>query len=103
MASNKISPMRTVGYDPGLMSREELLATHHPSRRRTLEELIASENLSRRSTTVVLLKRVVKAIRWFIDNAQLRISVRKSLEYDTASLATLFRSRVIDANSSMIS
>jgi hypothetical protein len=78
MSSRKISPMRTVGYDPGLLSREELLATHHPSRRRTLEELIASEKLSRQSRTVILLKRVVKAVRWFIDNAQLRISVRKS-------------------------
>ena len=78
MASNKISPMRTVGYDPGLLSREELLATHHPSRRRTLEELIASEKNCRQSRTVILLKRVVKAVRWFIDNAQLRISVRKS-------------------------
>jgi len=78
MPSNKISPMRTVGYDPGLLSREELLATHHPSRRRNLEELIASEKNCRQSRTVILLKRVVKAVRWFIDNAQLRISVRKS-------------------------
>ncbi len=68
--------MRTVGYDPGLLSREELLAAHTGTRRRTLEELIANEKLNRQSGTVILLERAVMALRWFVENAQIRISVR---------------------------
>jgi hypothetical protein len=83
LMSNKISPMRTVGYDPGLLSREELLATHTGTRRRTLQDLIQREKLNRRSRMVLLLKRAVKAVRWFIDNARLRISVR---DYSTTSI-----------------
>lgn len=68
--------MRTVGYDPGLLSREELLAAHTGIRRRTLEELIANEKFDRQSGIAILVERAVMALRWFINNAQLRISVR---------------------------
>jgi hypothetical protein len=68
--------MRTVGYDPGLLSREELLAAHTGTRRRTLEELITNEKFNRQSGAVILLERAVMALRWFVDNAQIRISVR---------------------------
>jgi len=65
---------RTVGYDPGLMSNEELLAankgTGSGGRRRTLEELISKET----SKKVSVLKHVMDAIRWFIDNARFSIS-----------------------------
>ena len=84
--TSKISPMsdtgistRTVSADPGLLSNEELLARNTGRRRRTLEELIAKEQLKRfvstRERFSDLFKRAKKKVRWFIDHAQLKISV----------------------------
>ena len=82
---SKISPMsragivtRAVSADPGLLSHEELLA-RNGRRRRTLEELIAKEKLNRfissQEKASALLKKAKKKVRWFIDHAQIRISV----------------------------
>jgi hypothetical protein len=82
---SRITPMtdagivtRTVSADPGLLSHEELLA-RNGSRRRTLEELIAKEKLNRflssQERASVLVKKAKKKVRWFIDHAQIRISV----------------------------
>ena len=69
-----MATIRTVGYDPGLMSKEELLAankgTGSGGRRRTLEEIISKE----KSKKVSVCKHVMDAIRWFIDTARFSIS-----------------------------
>ena len=96
---SKISPMtrmsatgvssRTVSADPGLLSNEELLE-RNKGRRRTLEELIAKEQMKRFISTKekasILFKKAKKRVRWFIDHAQLKISVScapnfRSIEY----------------------
>lgn len=68
---------RTVSADPGLLSHEELLA--RTGRRRTLEELIAKEKMDRINNThgraLALVRKAKKKVRWFIDNAQIKISV----------------------------
>jgi len=86
---SKISPMsgttgvstRTVSADPGLLSHEQLLQRNKGGRRRTLEELIAKEKLNRISSASdqasLMFKKVKRKIRWFVDHAQLKISVSR--------------------------
>lgn len=88
MRSNKISPgvvdkpsdMRTVSADPGLLSNEELLKKLPGSRRFTLEQIIANDKLLKNKSSLPqlvsrVLKKARKRVRWFVDHAQIKISV----------------------------
>ena len=71
---------RTVSADPGLLTNEELLAQTN-GRRRTLEELIAKEKLTRLTSAQdrvsLLFKKARRKVRWFVDHAQIKISVSR--------------------------
>jgi hypothetical protein len=83
MTHSKISPdpglLRTVSTDPGLLSNEELLVKLG-NRRFTLERIIAKERPKELSSLSVvadgILRKARKRVRWFVDHAQLKISVR---------------------------
>ena len=83
---------RTVSADPGLLSHEELLARNSGRRRRTLEELIAKEKLSRLTSThaqaSLLFKKAKKKVLWFVDHAQIKISVRYCHRRSLCSIVT---------------
>lgn len=87
MKKNKISPdvadpssnVRTVSADPGLLSNEELLQKLG-NRRFTLEQIIANDKLLKNQSSFVqmghrVFKNCRKRVRWFVDHAQLKISV----------------------------
>lgn len=76
---------RTISADPGLLSNEELLAQSASAtgrRRRTLEELIAKEQLVRIQSSgekaSAFLRKAKRKVRWFIEHAQIKISVSAS-------------------------
>jgi hypothetical protein len=79
-----ISPMpvggiatRTVSADPGLLSNEELLAEQTGNRRQLLLKLIKRDS-SPQARIWILFKRTKKIINWFLDRAQIKISVCRS-------------------------
>jgi hypothetical protein len=93
MKSKKIRPdndmdkpndVRTVSADPGLLSNEELLKKLPGNRRFTLEQIIANEKVlkdrsSLASTLHRIFKKARKRVRWFVDHAQLKISVSHNI------------------------
>jgi hypothetical protein len=69
---------RTISTDPGLLSPQELLKSHKDGRRRTLEDIIAKTQTQDFGDYFVrqsCIERCRENIRWFIDNARLKISV----------------------------
>ena len=89
MKRNKVSPdnepknVRTVSADPGLLSNEELLKELPRNRRFTLEQIIANDKLLRNQSSLAqmgrrLVKKMRQRVRWFVDHAQLKISVSRS-------------------------
>ena len=68
---------RTISADPGLLSPEELLKSHKDGRRKTLEDLIAKNNSSPANNKYpqTFFKQCRAYIKWFLDNARLKISV----------------------------
>lgn len=78
---------RTVSADPGLLSPEELLASHKGGRRRTLEQLIAEQRAKEllKDHKNEYFSRCREYVRWFLDNAHLKISVRITLATHTIS------------------
>lgn len=66
---------RTVSIDPGLLSPEELLTRHQGGRRRTLEGLIGKHQHSFEEGYAIR-HRCREYVRWFLDSARLKISVR---------------------------
>jgi hypothetical protein len=88
-----ISPMpvggfatRTVSADPGLLSNEELLAEQTGNRRQLLLKLIKRDS-SPQARIWILFKRTKKIVNWFLDRAQIKISVCR--RYYTALLLLL--------------
>jgi hypothetical protein len=81
MALRTSMSTRTISADPGLLSPEELLKNHKDGRRRTLEEIIAKKHALRENEYFMgsLAQRCRDYVRWFLDNARLKISV--SLSY----------------------
>ena len=72
---SKTPVRRVVSADPGLMSPQQLLASHKNGRRRTLEQLIAENkehDLNRTASFLAILK---EKTRWFLENARVKISV----------------------------
>ena len=65
---------RTVSADPGLLSNEELLAEQTGNRRQLLLKLIKRDS-SPQARIWILLKRTKKIVNWFLDRAQIKISV----------------------------
>lgn len=69
--------VRTVSADPGLLSNEELLEMLG-DRRLTLKRIIAREKSKERSSVLPIGERILesarKRVRWFVDQAQLKIS-----------------------------
>ena len=79
MGSPTAISTRTVSADPGLLSNEELLKQHTGKRRRTLEALVARESIggltSTKEKASMLFQRARTKVRWFIEHAQIKISV----------------------------
>ena len=80
MGSPTAISTRTVSADPGLLSNEELLKQHTGRRRRTLEALVARESIggltsSTKEKASMLFQRARTKVRWFIEHAQIKISV----------------------------
>jgi len=74
--SENVGMSRTISTDPGLLSPEELLKSHSGGRRRTLEELIArSQHVSDDEDLLPWHRRCRDNVKWFLDNARLKISV----------------------------
>ena len=78
--AEKASDMRTVSADPGLLSNEELLKKLPGNRRFTLEQIIANDQLLKKKSSLTQLantafKKARKRVRWFVDHAQIKISV----------------------------
>ena len=70
--------IRTVSTDPGLMTPEELLASHKGGRRKTLEKIIAKHKTVERNSAASFLTNARDKIRWFLDHARLKISVSRT-------------------------
>ena len=90
-AADKALNVRTVSADPGLLSNEELLKKFPGHRRFTLEQIIANDkSLKNRSSIVQIAHTIMKEARmrarWFVDHAQLKISVS---ETNTQNLYTI--------------
>lgn len=70
---------RIVSADPGLLSPEELLAIHKGGRRKTLEQLIAEQRTKelQNDPKNAIVSRCRAKVHWFLDNAHLKISVRR--------------------------
>lgn len=97
MKRSKVSPdneidrsanVRTVSADPGLLSNEELLEKLPVNRRFTLEQLIANDKLLKDRSSLAhmsrrVLKKARKRVRWFVDHAQIKISVSNSVSFTT--------------------
>lgn len=69
---------RIIATDPGLMTPEELLACQG-GRRKSLAMLIAQHKKSRmkeENQSVSIVSMIRNKIKWFLDTASLRISVR---------------------------
>jgi hypothetical protein len=99
MTSSKIRPdddmgkpsdVRTVSADPGLLSNEELLKKLPGNRRFTLEQIIANEKLTKDRSSLAksahrIFKKARKRVRWFVDHAQLKISVSLNRTHERRS------------------
>ena len=80
MGSPTAISTRTVSADPGLLSNEELLKQIPTGkRRRTLEALVARESIggltSTKEKASMLFQGARTKVRWFIEHAQIKISV----------------------------
>lgn len=80
MSSTAVAATRTISVDPGLLSNEELLVRNTGGKiNRSLEHLIAMENnvnrISTRDKIQAGYNKLTKQVQWFIEKAELKISV----------------------------
>lgn len=83
---------RTVSADPGLLSPEELLASHKGGRRKTLEQLIAEQRTNdlQKDPKNTIISRCRAKVQWFLDGAHLKISVCKERNTKTSFVQIFF-------------
>ena len=80
LSSMAVATTRTISVDQGLLSNEELLVRNTGGKiNRSLEHLIAMENnvnrISTRDKIQAGYNKLTKQVQWFIEKAELKISV----------------------------